>query len=98
LSITSVIGSFKLFDEVFMLYDKKPGPLKSGMTIVYYIFNKFYMNLSKYGNTSSASIILALDELNKKNLLKKGSKIIIIGFGGGLTYGSALINWNKVSK
>ncbi|WP_291569067.1 MULTISPECIES: beta-ketoacyl-ACP synthase III [unclassified Clostridium] len=63
-----------------------------------YDINKFYMNLSKYGNTSSASIILALDELNKKNLLKKGSKIIIIGFGGGLTYGSALINWNKVSK
>ncbi|WP_454052294.1 beta-ketoacyl-ACP synthase III [Clostridium sp. Marseille-Q7071] len=63
-----------------------------------YDINKFYMNLSKYGNTSSASIILALDELNKKNLLKKGSKIIIIGFGGGLTYGSALINWSKVSK
>ncbi len=63
-----------------------------------YDINKFYMNLSKYGNTSSASIILALDELNKKNLLKKGDKIIIIGFGGGLTYGSALINWNKVSK
>lgn len=63
-----------------------------------YDINKFYMNLSKYGNTSSASIILALDELNKKTLLKKGDKIIIIGFGGGLTYGSALINWNKVSK
>ncbi len=63
-----------------------------------YDINKFYMNLNKYGNTSSASIILALDELNKKNLLKKGDKIIIIGFGGGLTYGSALINWNKVSK
>lgn len=63
-----------------------------------YDINKFYMNLSKYGNTSSASIILALDELNKKNLLKKGDKIIIVGFGGGLTYGSALINWNKVSK
>lgn len=63
-----------------------------------YDINKFYMNLSEYGNTSSASIILALDELNKKNLLKKGNKIIIIGFGGGLTYGSALINWNKASK
>ncbi|MBS5824839.1 MAG: ketoacyl-ACP synthase III [Clostridium argentinense] len=63
-----------------------------------YNINKFHMNLNKYGNTSSASIILALDELNKNNLLKKGNKIIVIGFGGGLTYGSALINWNKSCK
>lgn len=50
-SITSVIGSFKLFDEVFILYDKQTGPLKSGLTIVYYIYNKF----NRYWQFSIAS-------------------------------------------
>ncbi|GAA0178166.1 ketoacyl-ACP synthase III [Clostridium sediminicola] len=56
---------------------------------------KFFMNISKYGNTSGASIPLALDEMEKANMLKKGDKIIMVGFGGGLTYGAVLINWNK---
>ncbi len=50
-SITSVIGSFKLFDEVYILYDKQTGPLKSGLTIVYYIYNKF----NRYWQFSIAS-------------------------------------------
>jgi 3-oxoacyl-[acyl-carrier-protein] synthase-3 len=54
---------------------------------------KFYINLDKYGNTSAASIAIALDEMNKKNLLTAGDKIILVGFGGGLTYGAALIEW-----
>jgi 3-oxoacyl-[acyl-carrier-protein] synthase-3 len=54
---------------------------------------KFYMNLDEYGNTSSATIPLALDEMNRKGMLKKGQKIILVGFGGGLTWGSVLINW-----
>lgn len=55
--------------------------------------DKFYMNLDKYGNTSAASIPIALDEMNKKGLLEAGDKIILVGFGGGLTYGAALIEW-----
>ncbi len=54
---------------------------------------KFYLNLSEYGNTSAASIPLALAEMDKKGLLEKGDKIIIVGFGGGLTWGSMLIQW-----
>lgn len=54
---------------------------------------KFYINLDKYGNTSAASIAIALDEVNKKGLLHKGDKIILVGFGGGLTYGASLIQW-----
>lgn len=53
--------------------------------------SKFYTNLERYGNTSSASIPLALNEMYEKNLLKKGHKIILVGFGGGLTYGAVLI-------
>lgn len=55
--------------------------------------NKFYMNLDKYGNTSAASIPLALDEMVRRGLLNRGDKIILVGFGGGLTYGSVLIEW-----
>ncbi|MBP6125158.1 MAG: ketoacyl-ACP synthase III [Leptotrichiaceae bacterium] len=56
---------------------------------------KFYVNLQKYGNTSAATIPLALDEANREGKLKKGDKIVAIGFGGGLTYGSMLIEWSK---
>lgn len=55
---------------------------------------KFPMNLEEYGNTSSASIPLLLDELNKKNRLKSGMKIILAGFGGGLTWGASYLEWS----
>ena len=56
--------------------------------------DKFYVNLQRYGNTSGASIPLALDEANKEGKLKKGDKVVMVGFGGGLTYGSILLEWS----
>ena len=56
--------------------------------------DKFYMNIENYGNTSAASIPIALNEMYEKKLLKKDSKIILVGFGAGLTYGATLINWS----
>lgn len=53
---------------------------------------KFYVNLQNFGNTSSASIPIAIAEMFEKNLLQKDDKIILTGFGGGLTWGSILIN------
>lgn len=53
--------------------------------------DKFYLNVDKYGNTSAASIPIALDEIIQKNLVKKGDKIILVGFGGGLTWGAILL-------
>lgn len=53
--------------------------------------DKFYLNLDKFANTSSATIPIALSEMQDKNILKEGMKIIMVGFGGGLTYGSALV-------
>lgn len=55
--------------------------------------DKFYVNLDRFGNTSSASIPIALNEMYEKNMLKAGDKIILVGFGGGLTFGSVLIEW-----
>jgi 3-oxoacyl-[acyl-carrier-protein] synthase-3 len=54
---------------------------------------KFFVNLHKYGNTSSASIPIALFEMYNEGKIKKGDKLILVGFGGGLTYGAALIEW-----
>ena len=54
---------------------------------------KYYLNMEEYANTSSASIPLALAEMDSKGLLKKGMKIITVGFGGGLTYGGNYIVW-----
>ena len=54
---------------------------------------KFYLNIEEYANTSSASIPLALDELNRNGQLKKGDLILTVGFGGGLTYGGNIIIW-----
>ncbi len=55
--------------------------------------DKFPMNLDRYGNTSSASIPILLDELNRNHLLERGDKIIMSGFGGGLTWGAMLLEW-----
>lgn len=57
--------------------------------------DKFYMNLDKCGNTSGASIPLALDEIAGRGLLSKGDQLILVGFGAGLTYGAQLIEWTK---
>jgi len=54
---------------------------------------KFYLNIEEYANTSSATIPIALDEMNRTFLLKKGDLILTVGFGGGLTYGGNIIYW-----
>jgi len=55
--------------------------------------NKFPANLEKYGNTSAASIPILLDEMNRNNILHRGDKIILSGFGAGLSWGSTLLEW-----
>lgn len=56
---------------------------------------KVVINLDKYGNTSAASIPLALDEGVKSGRIKDGDVIAIVGFGGGLTWGAGIIRWGK---
>lgn len=54
---------------------------------------KFIINIEKYANTSSATIGLALDEAARDGRLKAGDKILLVAFGGGLTWGSLLLEW-----
>ena len=56
--------------------------------------DKVYTNLQKYGNTSSASIPIALDEANREGLLKEGDYVILVTFGAGLTWGASVVKWS----
>jgi 3-oxoacyl-[acyl-carrier-protein] synthase III len=53
--------------------------------------DKVYINVQKYGNTSAATIAIAFDEVIKKEIVKKGSNIMLVAFGGGFTWGSLLL-------
>lgn len=54
---------------------------------------KFYTNIDRMGNTSSASIPIALDELNRAGKLQKGDFLVLPAFGGGLASAACLIKW-----
>lgn len=55
--------------------------------------SKVFVNIEKYGNTSAACIPVALCEAVNDGRIKKGDKVILVGFGGGLTWGAALLQW-----
>ena len=54
---------------------------------------KFYSTIAKTGNTSAASIPIVLDEMNESALLKRGMKVLLVGFGAGLSYGTIVLEW-----
>jgi len=56
--------------------------------------DRVYTNIQKYGNTSSASIPIALDEANGEGLLRPGDYVLLVTFGAGLTWGASLIKWS----
>lgn len=54
---------------------------------------KFYVNIDRYGNTSAASIPIALDEMNRKGMLNKGDLLLLPAFGGGLASAACILKW-----
>ncbi|MBU4311265.1 MAG: ketoacyl-ACP synthase III [Candidatus Omnitrophica bacterium] len=54
---------------------------------------KIFMNIEKYGNMSAASTAVALAEASSENRIKKGDNVVLVAFGGGLTYGAVVIKW-----
>lgn len=95
-SITEVLKRNQLEIEdikYFLLHQANKRIIESISKRLHIDMNKLPMNLEKYGNTSAASIAIILDEVNRQGRLKTGDKIILSGFGGGLTWGTALIEW-----
>lgn len=56
---------------------------------------RFYVNIDRYGNTTSATIPICLDELDQAGKLKAGDKLVLFTFGTGLTWGSCLLTWGQ---
>lgn len=56
---------------------------------------KVWVNVDKYGNTSAASIPIALCEAQEQGVLKKGGTVLLVGFGAGLTWSSIVLKWSK---
>jgi 3-oxoacyl-[acyl-carrier-protein] synthase-3 len=54
---------------------------------------KVYVNIEKYGNTSAASVPIAIDEVNRAGLLAAGDLVLLCTFGAGLTWGAAVLRW-----
>jgi 3-oxoacyl-[acyl-carrier-protein] synthase-3 len=55
--------------------------------------DKMFVNLDRYGNTSAAAVAIALDEANRSGRIKSGDYILMVVFGGGLTWASTIIEW-----
>ncbi|MDY6881921.1 MAG: beta-ketoacyl-ACP synthase III [Thermodesulfobacteriota bacterium] len=55
---------------------------------------KIFVNLDRYGNTSSGTIPIALDEANRQGLIKKGDLVLMTAFGAGLTWASSIVQWS----
>ncbi len=54
---------------------------------------KVFVNLDRYGNTSAAAVAMALDEANRSGQIKKGDYVLMVVFGGGLTWASTIVEW-----
>ena len=52
-----------------------------------------FVNLEKYGNTSAASVAIALDEAHRSGAIQRGNRILLVAFGAGLTWAGAVIRW-----
>lgn len=55
--------------------------------------DQYFINLDRYGNTSAASVILALDEAVHAGKLQKGDLVLLVAFGGGFTWGASIVEW-----
>jgi len=53
------------------------------------------VNVDKYGNTSAASMAIALDEVYRQGKLRRGDHILLVGFGAGFTLGGAIVRWAR---
>ena len=55
--------------------------------------DKVFVNLPQYGNMSSASIAVALSEAAEQGRMKRGDTVVLVAFGGGLTWGCTILKW-----
>lgn len=99
--IQEVLGRNELFLEDidwFVLHQANARIVDSVARRLHLDIEKFPMNLQEYGNTSSASIPILLNELNRKGVLREGQKLVLAGFGAGLSWGASILEWKSGSE
>jgi 3-oxoacyl-[acyl-carrier-protein] synthase-3 len=79
--------------DLFLLHQANKRIIESIAKHLKTDINKFPINLDHVGNMSSAAIPVLLDELNKSGIIVKGQKLVLSGFGAGLTYGACVMVW-----
>lgn len=80
--------------DVFICHQANERIIRSAAKRLKLPLSRFFMNLAQYGNTSAASVPLALDEaLKSGTVLHAGSRVVMAGFGGGLTAGAVCFTW-----
>lgn len=79
--------------DLFLLHQANYRIIESVAKRLKQPMEKFPTNLQEYGNISAASVPILLDNVNNHGMIKKGSKIVLAGFGAGLTWGAAALRW-----
>lgn len=79
--------------DYFILHQANRRILEAAARRLNLTMDKFPVNIDQYGNIAAASIPILLDELNRSGKLKKGQKLMLSGFGAGLSWGSAVVEW-----
>ena len=79
--------------DYFVLHQANIRIIESVAKHLHQPIEKFPTNLQECGNISAASVPILLDDINRKGLLKKGNRIVLAGFGAGLTWGAAVLTW-----
>ena len=95
-SITKVLdqaGVDKEEVKYFVLHQANRRIIEAAARRLKQTIEKFPMNVDRCANTSSATVPILLDEMNQKGMLNRGDKIVLSGFGGGLTWGSVYLTW-----
>ncbi len=79
--------------DLFLLHQANLRILESVAKRLKQPMEKFPVNLDEYGNTSAASVPILLDDVRKQGKIKEGSRIVLAGFGAGLTCGATVLVW-----
>ena len=79
--------------DLFVSHQSNLRIIKMAMGKLGVPMNKVYVNIDRYGNTSSASVPIAIDEARRDGRLKKGDLVLLTALGGGLTWSSTILRW-----
>ena len=79
--------------DVFLLHQANIRIITSVSKRLGVPLEKFPTNLENCGNISAGSVPILLDHVNRRGMLKKGDKVVLAGFGAGLTWGASVLTW-----